>query len=62
MSDINKASGALTYVSPEDRDVWIRMGMALKSEFGDDAFAMWDSWSQNSESYKSNDAKNAQGN
>ena len=33
---------ALYSVSPEDRDTWVEIGMALKSELGDGGFALWD--------------------
>ena len=59
MNDLIRASSALTYIHSEDRDVWIRIGMALKSEFGEDGFDMWDSWSRSSPSYKPKDAKSA---
>jgi Primase C terminal 2 (PriCT-2)/Family of unknown function (DUF5906) len=32
----------------DDRDVWLRLGMALKSYFGASGRAVWDSWSRNS--------------
>jgi putative DNA primase/helicase len=33
------------------------MGMALKSEFGEEAFGVWDEWSQKSQSYRASSAK-----
>lgn len=47
---------ALSFVPSEDRDLWVRMGMAVKSELGDAGFAVWDEWSQGAENYKSSDA------
>lgn len=35
----------------EDRETWVAVGMALKAEFGDAAFAEWDGWSQNAGNY-----------
>ena len=50
--DIRTADGMLSFVSDcEDRETWVSVGMALKSEFGDDAFAMWDNWSQQAGNY-----------
>lgn len=37
---------ALAYLDPTDRDLWVRIGMALRAEFGDDGFTMFDTWSQ----------------
>jgi len=51
--DLDTAVEALSYCDFSDRDEWIQMGMALKSEFGEDAFADWDQWSQQDNSYKS---------
>ncbi|MFZ6673957.1 DUF927 domain-containing protein [Undibacterium sp. Xuan67W] len=42
---------ALTFIPPDDRDLWLKVGMALKAEFGEDAFDLFDTWSQRSESY-----------
>lgn len=54
---IHKAAGALSFVPPHDRDLWVRMGMAIKSEFAEDGFDTWDSWSQGAESYDVRSAK-----
>ena len=40
----------LEYIEPDDYDVWIKTGMALKAE-GYDVF-VWESWSRRSEKYK----------
>lgn len=48
---------ALRYVPPNDRDTWLRIGMALKSELGDDGFVLFDEWSQPDESYNERDVK-----
>ena len=54
---IDKAAGALSFVPPHDRDLWVRMGMAIKSEFAEDGFDTWDSWSQGAESYNEKSAR-----
>lgn len=41
---------ALSYVSSDDRDTWIRFGMALRS-IGPDGFHLWDEWSRKSDKY-----------
>ncbi|MEW5250581.1 PriCT-2 domain-containing protein [Microbulbifer sp. 2201CG32-9] len=35
----------------DERDIWIKVGMAIKSEFGDDGFDLWDCWSQGADNY-----------
>ena len=57
MITLDQAREALQFVSSDERDVWVRMAMALKSEFGEDAFHIWDSWSMSSDSYKASSAK-----
>ena len=50
--DLRTAEGMLTFVDGcEDRETWVAIGMALKSEFGDTAFDAWDRWSQNAGNY-----------
>jgi putative DNA primase/helicase len=51
------AGAALAFIAPDDRDTWLRMGMALKSEFGEDAWDCFDRWSQGAPSYKAKDAR-----
>ncbi len=50
-------TGALYSISADDRDTWVEIGMALKSELGDGGFDLWDAWSQQSERYKAGDAR-----
>lgn len=47
---------ALDCISPDERETWIKVGMALKSasnEIGgeEEAFALWDQWSRESDKY-----------
>ncbi|MET3135284.1 putative P-loop ATPase [Oxalobacteraceae bacterium GrIS 1.11] len=44
-ASLNTALTALSFVSPCERKVWITMGMAIKSEFGDEARDGWMAWS-----------------
>lgn len=48
---------ALSFIPSDDRDVWVRCAMAVKSELGDAGFALWDAWSQLSDRYKAADAR-----
>jgi putative DNA primase/helicase len=50
--DLRTAEGMLAFVDGcEDRETWVAIGMALKSEFGDVAFDAWDRWSANAANY-----------
>ena len=44
--DINVVENALAFINSDDRDVWVAMGMAIKSEFGESGFTAWDRWSE----------------
>lgn len=49
---IDAARTALTYIPSDERDLWLRIGMALKSEFGQDGFTLFDEWSKAAPNYK----------
>jgi putative DNA primase/helicase len=50
--DLRTAEGMLSFVDgSEDRETWVAIGMALKSEFGETAFGAWDNWSQQAGNY-----------
>lgn len=49
--DIRRIESALATIPSDDRDVWIRMAMALKNEMGDAGFSIWERWSQSSSKY-----------
>lgn len=46
-----RAKEVLEYIPADDYEVWIRVGMILKGEFGENAYNLWDHWSSRSESY-----------
>src|SRR5471032_1860940 len=48
---IDAARTALTYIQPNDRAVWYRIGMALKSEFGEEGFNLFQTWSEGGDSF-----------
>ena len=50
---------ALSFVPAHEREVWIQMGMAIKSELDDAGFDIWNVWSQQDSSYRERDAKTA---
>ena len=53
---IERAGEALGHIDPVDREIWIRMGMALQDEFGAAGFDPWNRWSAQAPNYKARDA------
>lgn len=43
---------ALRFIPADDRNVWIRCGMAVKAELGEAGFDIWDEWSSTSDKYR----------
>lgn len=41
----------LAVISADDRDTWWKVGAALKNEYEEDGFEVWDEWSQKSDKY-----------
>jgi predicted P-loop ATPase/phage/plasmid primase-like uncharacterized protein len=56
---LEMAEVALSFVSPDDRAVWIRMGMALKHEFGDVAQDAWEKWAAQSDAFNAGASKSS---
>lgn len=54
MSDI---ADALRFIPADDRDTWVRMGMAIKSELGNAGWDVWAQWSENDSSWRERDAR-----
>ena len=48
---IDTAQRALLWLDASDTDVWVKSGMALKSEYGDSGFTLWDEWSAGAANY-----------
>ena len=42
---------ALQFIPANDRDAWVKAGMAIKSEMGDSGLDLWETWSQQDESF-----------
>ena len=57
MSDIDRIRESLQFIDASDRDKWVSMGMAIKSEVGDTGFDVWEQWSQQAESFNGKDAR-----
>ena len=54
--DIDRVREALHFIHASDRETWVKMAMAVKSEVGDAGFDVWDEWSQQDDSYKERNA------
>ena len=49
---LREAEAMLQYVDgADDRETWLAVGMALKAEFGNDAYEAWDRWSSAAANY-----------
>jgi len=48
---VHELPNLLQYISPDQRDTWVEVGMGLKSEFGQEGYGPWNNWSQSSKSY-----------
>ncbi|OJZ19773.1 MAG: hypothetical protein BGP21_03370 [Thiobacillus sp. 65-29] len=48
---------ALQFIPASDRDTWVKMGMAVKSELGDSGFDLWEGWSQQADTFNAKDAR-----
>lgn len=55
---LDQARQALSFIPSDDRDVWVNVGNALKSEFTD-AFDVFDDWSSNAGNYDAKAVKSA---
>lgn len=56
--DLRTAVNMLQYVDGcDDRQVWLAIGMALKSEFGGDAYDAWEDWSNNAPNFSAKACK-----
>lgn len=53
---IARIESALSFISSDERETWVCMGMAIKSEIGESGFDLWDNWSQQADSYNSKSA------
>jgi len=53
---LKQVESALKFISPDlDRDEWVKIGMAIKSEFGDEGIDLFNEWSEAGKSYKFDD-------
>ena len=52
-----RIESALAFIQATDRGVWLNMAMAIKSEVGEEGFALWDDWSQGADNYNAHAAR-----
>lgn len=59
MTTTNTASieAALSYIPANDREIWLKIGNALKTELGTDGFVLFNDWSTSAPNYKASDTK-----
>src|ERR1700676_1387871 len=57
MTAADSIRAALAHIPAHDRDLWVRMGMAVKAELGEDGFGVWEEWSEQDESFRAADAR-----
>jgi len=58
LDELQEIKGALDCIPNEDRGVWIKIGMALKSTgAGDQAYSIWVEWSQSSDKFDDQDQR-----
>lgn len=55
--DAESITSMLSFVSPEERDTWFKVAMAVKSELGEDGHLVWDEWSQRGSNYNRKSAR-----
>jgi hypothetical protein len=46
---------ALYSINPDDRQLWLQCGMAIKDHYGDSGRPLWDDWSRQSDKYDERD-------
>jgi hypothetical protein len=56
-ADVERIREAIKYIPNHDREVWCKVGMALKDELSESGFAIWDEWSRSSKKYDGRDQK-----
>lgn len=52
-----RIASALSYIPADDRNTWVAMAMAIRSEMGEGGFEVWDQWSRTSDSYQAASAQ-----
>lgn len=56
---LDDVASALRFIPAGEREIWVRMGMAVKSEFGSDGFDVWNDWSKSADNYNNKAARDS---
>jgi hypothetical protein len=51
VDELARLEAALGFVSADEHDVWIRVGMGLFTSLGESGFRLWDYWSSKADNY-----------
>jgi Primase C terminal 2 (PriCT-2)/RepB DNA-primase from phage plasmid len=54
-ADGARIRNALFSINSDDREIWLRMGMAIKHELGEGGRTLWDEWSATSDKFDARD-------
>jgi hypothetical protein len=53
--EVREIRSALSFINSDDRDMWVKIGMSLKSTNSPSSYGLWDEWSKLSPKYKADD-------
>lgn len=53
----DRIAAALRHIPADDRETWVKCGMAVKSGLGEQGFDLWDEWSRTSDRYQAKAAQ-----
>jgi putative DNA primase/helicase len=56
-NELERARVALGHLPTDDRELWVKMAMALKTEFGEESFSLWSDWSCAAKGFSEKDAR-----
>ncbi len=56
-ADLTELRKAVAFIPAHNRETWIKIGMAIKSELGEGGFELWDSWSKTADNYVERNAR-----
>ena len=51
MDDIADILSALKYIPSHDRELWVKIGLAIRHKLGDEGWDVFDAWSRESSNY-----------
>jgi phage/plasmid primase-like uncharacterized protein len=57
ITDFERVRSALSFLSPDSRDSWVKAGQAIKSEFDESGFDLWDDWGASGEGHNPRSSK-----